>query len=289
MLRYARAQLGLGLCVLALATPALSQEVSVQGVAAGARAAVAAAPAAGTASEPEPERYQRSPLYLAARAGDVELVRRLLQEGASLDERNRAGLTPLHAAAAAGHTEVTRLLLANCADRDARDYAQRTPLHLAIAAGSGEIVELLLRDGADPIARRPGGSSVLRTAERYRRVELVERLRLAETPRAPVATDGTTPGAALTDVSAGPLDARPRGSDGTRRFVQEKLAELGYDPGPIDGQLGGKTRDAILAFQSRIGQVSRSSTAEVTRCLVDRLAIEAAQRSSDRPAESIRP
>jgi localization factor PodJL len=60
--------------------------------------------------------------------------------------------------------------------------------------------------------------------------------------------------------------------------VQEKLVELGYDPGPTDGQLGGKTRDAILAFQARIGQISRGP--ELTRCLVDRLVIEAARRTA---------
>jgi peptidoglycan hydrolase-like protein with peptidoglycan-binding domain len=72
-------------------------------------------------------------------------------------------------------------------------------------------------------------------------------------------------------------ETRPRGTEATRRFVQEKLTQLGYDAGPADGQLGGKTREAILAFQARIGQVSRGS--ELTRCLVDRLAIEAARNA----------
>lgn len=31
--------------------------------------------------------------------------------------------------------------------------------------------------------------------------------------------------------------------------VQERLAELGYDPGPPDGVLGPRTRQAITAFQ----------------------------------------
>jgi len=31
--------------------------------------------------------------------------------------------------------------------------------------------------------------------------------------------------------------------------IQKRLAELGYDPGPADGKMGGKTRKAIMAFQ----------------------------------------
>jgi len=33
--------------------------------------------------------------------------------------------------------------------------------------------------------------------------------------------------------------------------VQRGLAALGYDPGPVDGILGPKTRSAIRAFQAR--------------------------------------
>ena len=35
--------------------------------------------------------------------------------------------------------------------------------------------------------------------------------------------------------------------------VQERLKELGYDPGPVDGILGGKTKNAIISFQKDNG------------------------------------
>ena len=35
--------------------------------------------------------------------------------------------------------------------------------------------------------------------------------------------------------------------------VQKRLTELGYDPGPIDGIMGGKTRNAIISFQKDSG------------------------------------
>jgi len=35
--------------------------------------------------------------------------------------------------------------------------------------------------------------------------------------------------------------------------VQQMLTELGYDPGPVDGVMGGKTKDAITAFEKKRG------------------------------------
>ena len=35
--------------------------------------------------------------------------------------------------------------------------------------------------------------------------------------------------------------------------VQRELTELGYDPGPIDGDLGGRTREAAAAFAAAVG------------------------------------
>ena len=35
--------------------------------------------------------------------------------------------------------------------------------------------------------------------------------------------------------------------------VQSQLARLGYDPGPLDGLAGRKTREAVRAFQAALG------------------------------------
>jgi hypothetical protein len=47
-------------------------------------------------------------------------------------------------------------------------------------------------------------------------------------------------------------DLEPEVSGEALRFVQQRLQELGYDPGPADGKIGPRTRDAIRAFQRRM-------------------------------------
>jgi peptidoglycan hydrolase-like protein with peptidoglycan-binding domain len=37
------------------------------------------------------------------------------------------------------------------------------------------------------------------------------------------------------------------------REIQQRLTDLGYAPGPVDGLFGGKTRSAIQAFQRAQG------------------------------------
>ena len=89
-------------------------------------------------------------LHLAtqARRGD-EIVRILLQYGASMDVTNKKGRTPLHFAASHGYGMV-RLLCENGANVDTRDCEGQTPLFAALAKGYNVIAETLLEHGADP-------------------------------------------------------------------------------------------------------------------------------------------
>lgn len=54
-------------------------------------------------------------------------------------------------------------------------------------------------------------------------------------------------------ATTGSLDARDSGGDNsegsTVKAMQQILADLGYDPGPVDGKLGGATSQAISTFQ----------------------------------------
>jgi hypothetical protein len=51
----------------------------------------------------------------------------------------------------------------------------------------------------------------------------------------------------------------------TTRGVQSALAELGHDPGPIDGVMGPRTRDAVMAFQRAAGLVVDGVVGPATR------------------------
>ena len=50
--------------------------------------------------------------------------------------------------------------------------------------------------------------------------------------------------------------------------AQSLLAGLGYDPGPADGQIGPRTRDAILLFEERSSMLR---SGRVSRQLVEKL------------------
>lgn len=75
--------------------------------------------------------------------------------------------------------------------------------------------------------------------------------------------------AAAKAPDGGVADAERQMSDPERRRVQSRLQALGYYPGPIDGQFGAKTRDAIRKFQAANGLASTGylGVPEATRLL----------------------
>ncbi len=54
------------------------------------------------------------------------------------------------------------------------------------------------------------------------------------------------------------------------RAVQEGLAALGYDPGPVDGIVGPLTRAAIRAFQTDRSQAATGAIAEALLAAINR-------------------
>ena len=60
-----------------------------------------------------------TPLHVACHFGQLNMVRFLLQHGASVDKSTAVGYTPLHQAAQQGHTLVISLLLENKAKPNA--------------------------------------------------------------------------------------------------------------------------------------------------------------------------
>jgi len=86
-------------------------------------------------------------LRVAAQFGDLERVRQLIGEGASVNARRGPyGETPLMAAAQAGNLELVRLLIENGAELHARDDYGNRPLHYAFVE---EVALLLLEHTSD--------------------------------------------------------------------------------------------------------------------------------------------
>ena len=97
-------------------------------------------------------------LFRAADAGCVDLARRLLAAGATLESRDRLGNMALARAARAGHLALTQALIEQGAAIDARNLEGSTALLLAAENERQATVGFLLAKGADP--NLPGRSGV---------------------------------------------------------------------------------------------------------------------------------
>ncbi len=94
---------------------------------------------------------QIDPLAEAVRRGSLDDIRKILESGADVNERNAGGMTALMAVARDGDdVEVVRILAAAGADVDARDKVHgATPLMLAAAkAEDAEVAAAMAEAGA---------------------------------------------------------------------------------------------------------------------------------------------
>ena len=82
-------------------------------------------------------------LHIAAREGNTEVARVLINAGADLDARGRGGQTALYWAARAGHVDFARILVEAGADVDAQTNFGSTALGAARSRDHREVVELL--------------------------------------------------------------------------------------------------------------------------------------------------
>jgi ankyrin repeat protein len=113
----------------------------------------------------EPSSRGETPLILATLAGQKEVIELLIEKGAAIDGRNAGGFTPLHAAAYAGDAAIAELLLAKGADvNDAQNKAGVTPLFPAIEEDHKEVAELLITQGADLGSKEKAGYTALTRA-----------------------------------------------------------------------------------------------------------------------------
>lgn len=115
------------------------------------------------------------PVHRVAEAGELEEVCRLIDaDGMDVDGRDALAhpTTPLHLAAKYGHAEVVRALLDRgasmrvCAGPDAQEDAGQLPLTIAVRNGREEVVEMLLESTADAMGRGESGETALHVGAR---------------------------------------------------------------------------------------------------------------------------
>ncbi|KAI3447352.1 hypothetical protein Pfo_004017 [Paulownia fortunei] len=104
-------------------------------------------------------------LCVAARKGELRMILRLLENGASINGRDQNGWTALHRAAFKGRIDVARALIEKGINVNAKDEDGYTALHCAVESGQADVLELLVKKGADMEARTNKGVTALQIAE----------------------------------------------------------------------------------------------------------------------------
>uniref|UniRef100_A0AAQ4S4B5 Transient receptor potential cation channel, subfamily A, member 1b n=1 Tax=Gasterosteus aculeatus aculeatus TaxID=481459 RepID=A0AAQ4S4B5_GASAC len=93
-----------------------------------------------------------SPLHLAVRGGNIEVIRFCIANGAKVDQQQNDKSTPLHLACTQGATEVVKLMLSSFQQVEdvinLTDGACQTPLHRATIFDHTELAEYLISLGA---------------------------------------------------------------------------------------------------------------------------------------------
>lgn len=124
-----------------------------------------------------PNRKDKTPLHVAAEAGNREVVEFLINDSAKIDVKDKQGYTPLHGAAENGHKEIGGLLLQKMADIiEAKDEKGHTPLHVAALYGKEEVVEELLKYHPDIKTKDNDGDTPLHLATLFPSKEVLELL-----------------------------------------------------------------------------------------------------------------
>eukprot|EP01062_Namystynia_karyoxenos_P074314 TRINITY_DN71194_c0_g1_i1.p1 TRINITY_DN71194_c0_g1~~TRINITY_DN71194_c0_g1_i1.p1 ORF type:complete len:292 (+),score=109.63 TRINITY_DN71194_c0_g1_i1:72-878(+) len=100
-------------------------------------------------------------LHIAAADGLLDVVRRLVKLGATVDLADETGRTALHAAAMNNHLPVVAYLISSGAEVDRGDGDMRTALHHASMRGLRTLCTYLLEKGADPKRRDAEGMTAV--------------------------------------------------------------------------------------------------------------------------------
>lgn len=112
---------------------------------------------AGAPTSPKNSFSEATPLHHVSRQGSLNIVKMLLDHGASVHEWEWSGVYPLHHAAKAGHTRVVQHLLDRGAKQE-NNFDIGAPIHLAASKGRDDVVRVLIAHDGDVSSLRRGTS-----------------------------------------------------------------------------------------------------------------------------------
>ncbi len=97
-----------------------------------------------------------SPLMAASENGHIEFVTYLMEQGADVNRKVSGDGTALLVASREGHLEIAKYLISKNADVNGQVSGDGTPLICAAKRGHYEVAKLLLENNADPYLASPG-------------------------------------------------------------------------------------------------------------------------------------
>jgi ankyrin repeat protein len=189
------------------------------------------------------ERYSPSPLELAVRRGNVEIVGLLIGAKADTDATRVPGRTetPLQIAVANGRIDLVDLLLS--AGAQVNTYESKIPsaLHTAAEKGTFEMVQILLDAGADVNAKTYEGETILQAAEKGGKENI---LKLLQARREEVAAEAAAVEAEWEIVSDVPIN-----DDQSLCMACSKIPLDLFEPGKMFGGRRFDLHPSLFALQ----------------------------------------
>ncbi len=119
---------------------------------------------------------EQKQLITAARLGDIETIRALLERGDPIDCQLKYGSSALMIAASRGHEQVVRLLAAHGAKVNRRNKFGATALLEACEKGHVDVIRALVELGADINMPHNNGNTVLLSATARRDIKVIRTL-----------------------------------------------------------------------------------------------------------------
>ncbi|KAJ4728421.1 Ankyrin repeat [Melia azedarach] len=110
------------------------------------------------------DKHSRTPLHLAAWAGQSEVVNYLCKQKADVGAAAMDDMGAIHFASQKGHLEVVKTLVSSGVSVNALTRKCLTPLHYAVQGSQLELVKYLVRKGASLTAKTKAGKTPVNLA-----------------------------------------------------------------------------------------------------------------------------